>query len=457
MQLGTMVDRALRFVRTDLWTGELTRTGLLGHGLAVARWLYILWQSIAKDRLLLRASALTYATILSVVPFLAVAFSVLKGFDFQRTSFMYDLLSKVFVGRDAVVENIIDYIDKTNVKTLGVVGVGFLFVTVVGLFSNVESTFNTIWGASRSRPMVRKVADYISVSCIFPVLMVMALSLSTTFQSTSVMQHLLQNEIISLFYYNLLKLTPIVSVWVALSFLYIYLPNTHVRPLPAIFGGMIAGTLWLLAQWAYVHFQFGAANYNAIYGSFAQLPLFLVWLYISWVIVLLGAEMSFTFQHYKTFVREARYKNVSHGERRAVALACLVALARSQEDRQPPPSLETLAEAARVSPNIVQEVLGVLGRGNLVGAVCLDSEDRFGLIKSAHSIRMTEVLDMLDDAGRAGVLHELAMVNPRLTALLRDLARQQQASEYNLTLAELALAGSTPVSPAGSGAVEESS
>ncbi|AGW12056.1 putative ribonuclease BN [Megalodesulfovibrio gigas DSM 1382 = ATCC 19364] len=444
MQLGTMMERVLRFLRTDLWIGETAHSGLLGHGLVVARWLYILWQSIAKDRLLLRASALTYATILSIVPFLAVAFSVLKGFDFQRTSFINDLLVKVFAGREAVVENIIDYIDKTNVKTLGAVGVGFLFVTVVGLFSNVESTFNTIWGAPRSRPMVRKVADYISVSCIFPVLMVMAVSLSTTFQSTSIMQHLLQNEIISLFYYNLLKLTPLVSVWVALSFLYIYLPNTHVRPLPALFGGMVAGTLWLVAQWAYVHFQFGAANYNAIYGSFAQLPLFLVWLYISWIIVLLGAEMSFTFQHYNTFVREARYKNVSHGERKAVALACLAALAQSQEDRLPPPSLEVLAEAARVSPNIVQDVLTVLGQANLVSPVCMDKEDRFGLIKSARSVRVVEVLELLDDAGRAGVLHELAMANPRLTSLLRDLTRQQQESERNLTLAELVSAAPDP-------------
>ncbi|GAB7081611.1 YhjD/YihY/BrkB family envelope integrity protein [Megalodesulfovibrio paquesii] len=441
MRMLWVFERVVQFLRTELWNSETALPGPAWVLLVAARWLYILWNSIAKDHLLLRASALTYATILSIVPFLAVAFSVLKGFDFQRTAFINDILLRVFAGREAVVQNIIDYIDKTNVKTLGVIGVGFLFVTVVGLLSNVEGTFNTIWGAPRSRPLVRKVADYLSVSCIFPVLMVMAASLSTTFQSTSVMQHLLQNEIISLFYYNLLKLTPIVSVWVALSFLYSYLPNTHVRMWPAVFGGMVAGTLWLLAQWAYVHFQFGTANYNAIYGSFAQLPLFLVWVYISWVIVLLGAEMSFAFQHYKSFVREARFKRISQGERKAVALACLVALARSQEDRNAPPSLEDLAAAACVSPNIVLEVLAVLAGANLVAAVesvGADREDRYGLIKSARSVTVAEVLAVMDDAGRAGVLRELAMNSPVLEATLTRLTKTLASSEGNVSLAVLA-------------------
>ncbi len=439
MSIQQYAERLLRFFRTDLWSGELQpRSQSLRRCLTVLRWVAILLDSVVKDRLLLRASALTYVSILSIVPFLAVAFSVLKGFGVQRTDYIHNLLSRAFAGQPEVVASIIEYIDKTNVKALGGVGVGFLFVTVIGLFSNMENTFNTIWGAQRSRSLLRKVADYISVSFIFPVLMVVALSLSTTLQNTTVVQHLLQNELISLFYVNVLKLVPFVSVWIALSFLYIYLPNTHVRPLPALFGGIVAGSIWMLTQWAYVHFQIGTANYNAIYGSFAQLPLFLIWLYVSWIIVLLGAEMSFTFQHYRTFVREARYKDVSHRERQAVALACLMELAMHQKERTPPPSLETLSVAVHVPPHLVLEVLDVLCESQLVGRLNGDSEERFGLLASAQTLHVSEILHLFDTARQAGLWQELHSHTPQVPTILQDMVRQLESCPCNIPLAELA-------------------
>lgn len=440
MKRRLSLQQVLQFFRKDLWSGELSpQSVVLSRGLVALRWAAILVDSIFKDRLMLRASALTYTTMLSIVPFLAVAFSVLKGFGFQRTEYIYNVLTKVFAGQPEVVSSIIEYIDKTNVKALGGLGVGFLFLTVIGLFSNMENTFNAIWGAPHSRSPLRKVADYLSVSLIFPILMVMAISMSTTLQNTTIMQQLLQNEIINQFYYYILKAVPYVSVWIALSFLYIYLPNTHVRPISAVFGGLVAGSIWMLTQWVYLTFQLGVANYNAIYGSFAQLPLFLVWLYVSWVIVLLGAEMSFTFQHYRTFVREARFRAISHQERQAVALACLLELARARETRMPPPTLETLSLAIHVPPHLVREVLDVLCKANMVGRLQGDTrEERFGLITSAHSLRVQEVLQLLDTTDQSGLLSELSNHAPEVPALLQQLMERAQNCTCNGSLADLA-------------------
>ncbi len=423
------------------------RPPMLGQSLATSQLLAqtllhlrILVRAVNEDQLFVRASALTYTTVLSIVPFLAVAFSVLKGFDFQNTEFIRDLLLRLSAGREEVVDHIIAYISQTNVRTLGVVGVTLLFSTSVMLIANVENTFNAIWGVRKGRSWRRKVSDYITTILIVPLLTVAAVSLSATLRSNTVVAHLLENEVLSTLYLMLLKFAPYGIMWLALTFIYLLLPNTRVRPLPALLGGMVAGTIWQLAQWGYITFQVGAANYNAIYGSFAQLPLFLVWVYLSWVIVLFGAELCFVLQHGRTLESKARFADVSPVGRAELALRALLRIAKDFAAGGAPLSLEDLSRELEVPAPVLRPLLERLERSGMLAR--LEDEGEVHVLRQApENLRLKAVLDVFlhnpeEDVGPgdsglyAPLRHELG-----------QLERLQTASAHNLSLAELLAQG----------------
>lgn len=438
-----LVSRTLlrieRYVRYELWTHDSTEDSRAKRGaVATLKWLIILAEGVNKDRLFLRASALTYATILSIVPFLAVAFSVLKGLGFQNTPYIRDILLEVAAGREQIVDTIIEYINKTNVSTLGAVGTGFLFFTVVSLLSNIEGSFNTIWAVKRSRPFGRKIADYISVSLVFPVLIMVAISVTATMQNNEFVQSLLSISIMSQIYLLFLKLLPYLAVWAALAFLYKFFPNTKVQLLPALYGAILAGTIWQIAQWFYVEFQVGVARSNAIYGSFAQLPIFLVWLYASWVIVLLGAEMCFTFQNFRLQDKEAKFENLSEEERQRVGLALLVTLTESFFSKDKPPTIRELADRLGLPRFLVEEILFILVEAGFVGIIDAGDEERVSLIKSPDHTKIQDVIDHFARRNYAGSDDAVLDNFPYLMEAFHSLHGCITKSEHNLSLTRLA-------------------
>ncbi|TVM17966.1 hypothetical protein DPQ33_07605 [Oceanidesulfovibrio indonesiensis] len=431
--------RAEHFIRHELWTHDSVGSSRLKRiATNILKWIIILVDGVNKDRVFLRASALTYATILSIVPFLAVAFSVLKGLGFQNTPYIRDILLEVAAGREQIVDTIIEYINKTNVSTLGAVGTGFLFFTVISLLSNIENSFNTIWAAKRSRPVGRKIADYISVSLVFPVLIIVAISATATMQNNEFVQSLLEYSIMSEMYVLFLKVLPYLAVWAALAFLYKFFPNTKVQILPAIYGAIIAGTIWQIAQWFYVEFQVGVARSNAIYGSFAQLPIFLVWLYASWAIVLIGAEMCFTFQNFRHQAREAKYETLSEEERQRVGLALLVTLTENFFSRQQPPTLREIAGRLGLPRSLVEDTIYILAEAGFVGIMDAGEEERVSLIKSPDHIRIQDVVDHFAQRNYAGSDDVVLDKFPRLVEAFRLLHGCIAESEHNLSLAGLA-------------------
>jgi membrane protein len=178
-----------------------------------------------------------------------------------------------------------------------------LFWLVIQVLGNVETSFNDIWGVKKTRPIERKIADYLSVMVFAPILFIIS-SGAMVFLTTQV--ELIISKIAILGFLSpvlflMVKLLPYILIWILFSFIYVFMPNTHVNISSGIFGGIIAGTIYVITQWAYITFQIGVARYNAIYGSFAALPLFLGWLQISWLIVLFGAEISFANQNVDTY------------------------------------------------------------------------------------------------------------------------------------------------------------
>jgi len=242
-----------------------------------------------SDRGFLRASALTYTTLLSIVPLFALMFSVLKGLGVQ--SRLEPILLKHFTaGNQDVVNQIIHYIDNTEVGSLGALGLAALLLTAVSVLGNIELSFNDIWQVKNSRTLLRKVSDYIALLVVAPVLLLASISLTTTISSQSFFSEIkMAGAVLPV----ILKFIPFIAIWIAFTAAYMIMPNRRVPVLSALAGGVTAGTLWHLAEWAYIRFQFGVGKYNAIYGAMAQLPVLLVWIFVSWCIVLFGAELAF--------------------------------------------------------------------------------------------------------------------------------------------------------------------
>lgn len=272
-------------------TRKMVRCSLPRWGPRLRRMARLVAQGFVEDRCLLRASALTYTSMLSLVPFLTIGFAILKGLGFQRR--LEPLLLEQFTpASQEVIAKIIEYVDRTNAGSLGMVGTLGLLLTAVMTMRNMEGAFNRIWKVARGRRLVRTITDYVSVIVIAPFCGVVALSLTTYFNSPGIVERMESVWILAGFHRLVIRWSPSAILWVAFTACYMLVPNTRVRVSSAMLGGAVAGVLWQVAQWGYIRYQFGVAKYNAIYGALSQLPILLVWIYVSWVIVLLGAEVA---------------------------------------------------------------------------------------------------------------------------------------------------------------------
>jgi len=439
-RLGTVKGSVVRHFRQDIWSKELGALETWRRRAYMAsRMAYMVATGFLSDHCIIRASALTFTTILSIVPLLAVAFSISKGFGLQNAEFFRNFLMGVSAGRVEVVDKILQYIGNTNVKTLGWMGVGALLLTVFTTVGNVERAFNTIWAVKKGRTNWRKFTDFFSIIIICPLVVLIAASFTVAVQKTDVVHAFITNPAYDWLEKLLLKGVSLALVWVGFTFAYAFIPNTRVKLKAAALGGVVAGTMWQLAQWAYINWQIGFTKYNAIYGSFAQLPLFLIWLYISWIIVLLGAEVSYAVQHLNGFVRRGLSERLSPLARQKVAVAALTHIAARFAAGLSPLTVGELSRALHLPEDVVLDTFGVLTERGMT--VPLGEEDArgFGLAIAAENIRMAEVLEVLADCGEdeecgAMVLHR--GVEP----LFKTFAEAQRQSAANVTLEEFARA-----------------
>lgn len=316
-------------------------------------------RNFLEHRSLLRASALSFTTILSIVPLLALAFAVLKGLGVQN-SLEPLILQRFTVGSGEVVDKIITYINNTKMGSVGAIGLVFLVVTVISLLGSIEEAFNDIWGVEGHRSIYRRFSDYLSVVVSGPLLMLAAISITTSMQSQSVVLWILQRSYVGDLLLLLFQVVPYLIVWIAFVSLYIFMPNTKVRLKSALFGGILAGTIWQLAQWGFIHFQVGVAKYNAIYGTLAALPVFMAWIYTSWVIVLFGVEVVAAHQSRKAFLHDFDPGNLSYATREAMALVILLTVAGSFYREERPWTLERLANERNVPLRTARKLLAKL-------------------------------------------------------------------------------------------------
>lgn len=236
-------------------------------------------------------AALAYYTLIGLVPLLAALFSVLKGIGFHREITPY-VVSTIGAGSPDIAAQVVDFIDDTNVRAVGVLSAIAAFLAVLAIMGNAEMCLNTIWGGVRGRSVRRKLRSYAIVIVFAPLLLVVALALTALLQPGSRMHGFLDSWYLGDPILILLRVLPYALLWLGFTLLYTGLPNTTVRLASATVGAVVAGTLWQFAQWSYVTFVIRLVRYSAVYGALWQLPILLAWIYIAWCVILYGAEVS---------------------------------------------------------------------------------------------------------------------------------------------------------------------
>lgn len=365
-------------------------------------------RKFSGDQCALRASALTFYSLLSVVPVVAMAFGIAKGFGFERV--LQKQLMQAMAGQEEIASRIIEFagalLDNTRGGVVAGIGIVVLIWSVMKVLGNIEHSFNYIWQVEKARSIGRKVADYLSIMLIAPVLVMLSSSV-TVFITTQV--NIITIKIALLGYFSpvihfFLNLLPYGLIWIVFIFIYIIMPNTRVNFFYAALAGVIAGTTYNLAQWGYIAFQVGIVRNNAIYGSFAALPLFLAWVQISWFIVLFGAELAYAFQNVGRYEYNNRQRAISHHQHKLVALSICHSVVRRFQRHQSPATPDQLARALRMPGKLIEPVLENLVQSNILSRVNYNRNDtdnapRYQPAFDINQLSIQMVLSALDRKG----------------------------------------------------------
>ena len=422
-----MVARIVRFLKYDIWNMQLEQISRTrAFFLKFARVVVLSVRGFDEDKCVLRASALTFYTTLSIVPVLAMAFGVAKGFGVE-TLLERQLLERM-QGHDEIAQYIIGFSSSMLENTRGGMvaggGIVLLFWAVIKLLGNIESSFNAIWGVKKGRSLSRKCCDYLSAMLLCPLLLIMASGINVLISSQVrvIIENLPLLEIVGPMVFTLLQLLPYCVMWGLLTFVYMFMPNTGVRFSAALAGGIVAGTLYQVVQLVYISFQIGVAQYNAICGGFAVLPLFLIWLNLSWLIVLLGAEISFAFQHADTYEFEPECRSLSPGYRRLMTLWVMHALVKRFEQGQPATGVDEISRMLRMPARLVQQIMSDLTQCGMVAEVSAAGVVRVGYqpARDIAGITIASVLEALDACGGSALP---VLKNDQLVCLEQSLDR----------------------------------
>ena len=392
-----IIKRIIDFILKDLWEIELSGLSYLKKWTYnILKMGYMVVRGFITDKCQFTAFGLTYVTLLAIIPFLAFIFSMSKAFG------KFDAVKNLVLEKAAVtqeiVTKIIDLASRTNLKTLGIVGFGFLIWTLVIVLGTIEVSFNDIWGIKKSRNIFRKFTDYLGVILICPILALSTTAVNAFLSNSNLVNKMLGMEFIGVLVHQLLRMAPYLSMWLLFTFIYMFMPNVKVKFLSALTAGIIAGTLWQLTQWGYIHFQIGVSRYSAIYGTFASIPVFLIWLYISWLILLFGAEISFAHQNVRTYTREEKSLAISPKYKELLGLRIMISIARNfYEDSQPLTSAQ-LSKKLDISIKLVNQLLFQLTECGLINEVN-GRESSYQPSFSIEAITAGKVLDVFREYG----------------------------------------------------------
>ena len=391
----------------------------------------------------MRASALTFYSLLSVIPIAAIAFAIAKGFGLEAN--LKELIFQKFQSQEQVLTFMQTEAEKAIKATQGgyIAGVGIiiLFWSVMSLLNHIESSFNHIWQIKSSRPWMRKFTDYLTIMLIAPVFIILSSSI-TVFISTGLNEFISQAPILDLFkpvISFLFKFAPYIITWTTLTILFIIMPNAKVKFIPALVSGIIAGTILQGIQWLYIDLQFGITKLSAIYGSFAAIPLFIIWMQSSWIVVLLGAEISFANQNISRYEMESEALHISNYQKRALVLMIMHMIIRNFSLGEKPISAEYIAVNLKIPVRLARDILQDLSSANLV-SIIHENEEKERLYQPAldvHKLTVSYVLSRLDKKGVEQIMVIRNKDYEKIISMLEKFDRLIAKSDSNILIKDL--------------------
>ncbi len=445
--------RVCTYYTGGLWQGDAR--GLKGFFQRVLRVLVLSVRGLIVNRSLIRASALAYLTGLAMIPIMALLFTILKSLGIQRL-LAEPLMEHLAPGSKEFGMQILHYIESTRVASLGVFGIVALLADLIMLMTNIEWAFNDTWLVGRTRPWRRKLSDYLSIFLIFPLLMAVAVSITTNILTHPFISSLLASYLPAALFSSSSGLFSLITFWLAFTFIYLVMPNTRVNFFSALIGGLLGAVFWegaqILLAWAHSK----ASYYNAIYGVVYHLLFFTLWLYWSWLILLFGNEVTYARQNLKQLTAQFRLPAVVRDPvDEYMALTALVAISDRFLRRETPMSLEDLSEIIPSRDLLAAKVMAALKDLNLVheiSAAHQNASPRYVPAMPLDEMTVGSILKTLRQA-RVGALTQVMAGEPALVEMLRRLAAGPGPSPWDtLTLKDLVLqAQALPAEPAGPG------
>ncbi|MCK9276186.1 MAG: YihY/virulence factor BrkB family protein [Syntrophales bacterium] len=394
------------FFMKDIWNLRLEDLSpVKSFFIRTLRVIYLTVAGFDKNNCFLRASALTFFTLVSIVPLAALFFGIAKGFGLEKL--LEEYIMEQFAAHESVVINVIAFADSLLKNTRGGVlagaGIIVLFWAAIKILSHIEISLNAIWGIRQSRSFARKFSDYLSVLILCPILLILSSSLNVflTTQITEFMEKAYFLHFVGPVFLTIMKLFPTIIFWILFTFMYKFIPNTKVDLISALTAGLIAGILYQLVQIAFITFQVGASKYNAIYGSFAALPLFLTWLQLSWIILLFGAELSFAQQNVRTYEFESEAVHLSTKVKKLIALQISYLLVSRFHNGDKPVTAHYISENLALPLRLVRQICGELSDSGIVSETLTDQdkESAYQPARDIHQLTLQCILDALEERG----------------------------------------------------------
>jgi membrane protein len=391
------------FFKRDIW--HITPKDLSPGRFFLIRLLKIIFVSIRgflEDKIQLRASALTYYSLLAIIPVLAMIFGIAKGFGLDGQ--IENILNSAFEGQEQIVEYLLSFtermLDNTRGGVLAGVGVVILFWAVIKVLNQIEGSMNDIWQIKKHRTWIRKFTDYISMMLFAPLFVVLISSLNVYVvryfeKATEIFSFL------SLFGPIVLRFIPWVLIWTLFTLIYMIMPNTKVKFSSALFAGIVAGTLFQLLQWGFINLQIGVSKYNAIYGTFAALPIFVFLMQLSWIVVLFGSELAFANQNIENYEIENESLKISVNFKKQIALLILHTIIIRFKAGEKPFTSSAIAHELNIPIRLVRQILFDFTQSHLVMEVSADNtKEKFYMpAMDISRISVAMVYDRLDNLG----------------------------------------------------------
>jgi membrane protein len=436
-----MFARWIKFIKTDIWRIRLKDlSSSKSFFIRLIRIIALAVRGFDENKCMFRASALTFYSLLSIVPVIALIFGIAKGFGLQQRV-AAEILARM-KGHEEVANKIITFanslLDKASGGVIAGVGVVFLFWTIIRLLGNIEGSFNDIWGVVKPRTFVRKFSDYLVTMLVCPILLAIAGGL-TIFLSSQIQTLTEKFPVLKNFgpvFWLVLKLLPYITIWISFTFIFIFIPNTKVRFMSGLIAAVVAGVLFQLVQWTYVNFQVQITTRYAIYGSFAALPLFLLWLQISWLIVLFGAEVSFAHQNVETYEFEPDCLSVSKSFKKLLSLLIVQRVVKKFCNGEKPVDASGLSHELEIPVRLVRQILYELSESEVLSEVRNGKDKEFAYQPAVDVEKLTIkfVLDRLEQQGSYDIPVAKLSELDKLSNYLRQLGEVIETSPANALL-----------------------